>query len=87
MEQPTLLAPPEYEIRTVADFLKVPVRRRENCIAEFKDWLALCDSILAALNGDDDPPPAAFSYFRWIDDGRRDIDVVIEVALVADSPK
>jgi hypothetical protein len=31
----------QYEIRTVADFLKVPASRIEVCLRDFQDWLVL----------------------------------------------
>ena len=58
--------PKAYEIRTVADFLKVPPERITDCLAEF----ALCLSIARENKG-----VVAFGGFRWIDDGKRNVAV------------
>lgn len=61
-------APARYEIRTVADFLKVPADRRAACLAEFPKCLEYAEAFGGFLdacgaNG------ARFDVYVWTDDG------------------
>ena len=56
----------EYEIRTVADFLKVPSDRRENCLADFDAWLDYVE--VAAQMVIPDVGRVMTDVFRWKDD-------------------
>ncbi len=61
-----------YEIRTLADFLKVPLARRGVCLREFGAWLSVgeyCEAI-APVRADRD-------VFRWTDGGQNDLYVVL----------
>lgn len=66
---------PEYEIRTIADFLAVPEKSIDACLADFKAWLELArkpKEINAAINAILDVPAAASfmnTIFTWRDDG------------------
>ena len=60
-----------YEIRTVADMLKVPADKRQEMLRDFYTWLTFADSIKidtkafkASINTD---------VFVWIDDGREGV--------------
>ena len=76
-----------YEIRTVADFLKVPEARRRICLREFHSWLDIQASITNLLcvasetiNGADDAlKPENIRWqnqaFNWNDDGKATISV------------
>jgi hypothetical protein len=65
---------PEYELRTVQDFLKVPEDRRALCLHEFGQWLemaarvellrGLLDAAGAKLTND------PFEAFCWVDDDK-----------------
>lgn len=75
-----------YEIRTVADFLKVPAERRRICLREFDAWCALQEGVtdlLCAASGalDGDLTPADLHWqnevFRWNDDGEACLSVQI----------
>src|SRR5688572_8587838 len=68
-----------FEIRTVADFLKVPEERRRICLREFHSWMAMGqgvrDLLLAVGDSMQTPiPPEAITFrtdvFRWHDDGK-----------------
>lgn len=68
----------KYEIRTVADFQKVPDERLDVCLDEFADFVRLSRvtvalfSSLAGVSGGE--------TFHWIDDGERRVTVRLEVA-------
>ena len=74
-----------YELRTVADFLKVPEDRRCICLREFHAWLymqeAVPDLLVAAsesLGGGftrDDIRLREADVFAWVDDGKATISV------------
>jgi len=67
---------PEYEIKTVQDFLKVPADRMEECLTEFRDFLDLSRETVEAckvvgkLLGTE-PPETIVQAFIWSDDGER----------------
>ncbi len=67
---------PTYEIKTVADFLKVPEQRREACMKEFLDFLTLAGATVGAANAladlmGLDKSQNRVEAFTWIDDGER----------------
>jgi hypothetical protein len=63
--------PKTYHIETVADFLKVPQDRLDDCLAEFRTVLR-CVEPFEALTGAEIVPS-----FTWVDDGNRHISVDI----------
>lgn len=74
-----------YEIRTVADFMKVPESRRYVCLREFHSWLSIQVSIvelfMAVADGMGTPLPSDAiqmqepDVFRWHDDGKATVSV------------
>lgn len=84
-----------YEIRTVADFLKVPEARRRICLREFHSWLGIQADITALLVAASDASggglkPENFHWhtdvFRWNDDGEGCISVrMVELPKSADA--
>ena len=71
----------EYDIRTLADFNKVPKERRAACLTEFLDYLAFVDRM--PLQND-----AQHLGFVWKDDGKRVCTgVIIEAEVLADLAK
>jgi len=69
--------PTTYEIRTVADFLKVPEPRWAACLEEFLVCLAcaaatadLLDAVGESLNATAPPFNGKLQVFRWTDDGQ-----------------
>ena len=75
-----------YEIRTVFDFLKVPEDRRRICLREFHAWLMLHESIQSLIQAGLEAAGApiqseAISFrgdcFRWVDDGKAIMTVLI----------
>lgn len=62
-----MTSPLTYEIRSVHDFLTVPIDRLVDCLHEFPVWLATMAAIRATM-GDLVKLPQAFI---WIDDGKR----------------
>jgi hypothetical protein len=62
-----------YEIRTLADFLKVPKDKRVSMIVDFLHWLAICDDkelIDAQMSGLlGCGAPLMTDVFTWNDDG------------------
>lgn len=76
-----------YEIRTVADFLKVPTERRRICLREFHSWLDIQKSMIDLLCAASDAldgglKPEHFTWrnevFRWVDDGKAVMSVTME---------
>jgi hypothetical protein len=64
-----------YEIKTVADFLKVPANRVEACLTDFRDWLtlghnarAMANIVEQAFEVPDGTMTMQFTRFMWIDD-------------------
>lgn len=69
----------EYEIKTVADFLKVPEDRIGQCLAEFEGWLRLArsdqtDGLLRTLLGANGK--FLNDCFYWRDDGKPGLSCV-----------
>lgn len=72
----------EYQIETVADFLKVPTDRRAKCLEEFAEWIELAEALTdftAACNLETEPV-----RFDWIDDGKRKKTVIFDASPQAD---
>ena len=71
-----------YQIKTVADFLKVPKAKRADCLADFQDWLAIMDdhkgleSWLDILGGTKGAFSTQYNSFTWVDDGKRGVSGV-----------
>lgn len=57
-----------YEIRSLSDFLKVPVDRRALCLTEFSAWLDLIET-----NNNDGIFRVREDRFRWIDDDKGEL--------------
>lgn len=64
-----------YKIETVADFLKVPEDRLDDCLKEFAAWVVISKSMI----GFSDSCGAGLEVigFTWVDDGKNDITVNI----------
>lgn len=62
-----------YEIRTVADFVKVPADRIDDCLAEFA--VALVVGRMAAAISDQ----IKFPLFTWHDDGKKEAQINVEI--------
>jgi hypothetical protein len=79
-EQLPLIEPTSYELRTVADFAKVPRERRAACLAEFATYLKMHDDFMVLMTPEDRPGCVTFHHMVWIDDGARNVSVTLEVA-------
>jgi hypothetical protein len=63
-----------YSIKTVHDFAKVPEDRLDECLHEFKMWLALmafANSLVEECGEDASLQIQHPQSFDWIDDGKR----------------
>lgn len=74
---------PRYEIKTVQDFLTVPVDRLEACLTEFRDYLEYARDImeLAKLAGEmvgAKETKTSVGSFNWCDDGIRKGTINVE---------
>ena len=75
----------EYIIETVNDFLKVPEDKIDLCLSEFKEALNISRLMMeiAAIgyectHGEKPQSPLAMMpYFKWIDDGEKNITITI----------
>jgi hypothetical protein len=74
---------PRYRIKSVGDFLAVPVDKRGDCLKDFAFWLSMADkkdAIDKALIGlfgiPDDSTPLSITTFVWVDDGIEGISSV-----------
>ena len=76
-----------FEIRTVADFLKVPEARRRICLREFHAWLHigqatvdLFEVVGQSLGYESirDAIAPQYDVFRWHDDGEATVSVQIQ---------
>jgi ribosomal protein L37E len=67
-----------YELRTVKDFYDVPVEKRAACLEDFSSWLAMMEEFHQLL-GDIEGIRSDRDVFRWIDDGKHDMNVSIGV--------
>lgn len=83
-----------YEIRTVGDFFQVPEERRRICLREFHSWMVIQEGVTALLVAAGASLDTAIttnqlhwenSVFRWMDDGKACISVVMTVAKAAES--
>ena len=69
----------QYTIRTVGDFVAVPEDRVAACLAEFAEFLTLArevSELTRAAGGV--VVHCEFPEYTWIDDGRRDVSVMLE---------
>lgn len=64
-----------YEIRTLADFLKVPEARRGACLREFATYLKIVDPLTRLIG-----VPHELKEYRWTDDGVRHLNVELRPA-------
>lgn len=68
--------PITYEIRTVEDFLAVPVERLDVCLMEFATWLGVrhlagtLEQLIGARTH-----PSSIGVFAWTDDGKGEIRI------------
>jgi hypothetical protein len=61
----------EYEIATLADFLKVPKEKLPECMVDFMGWLVMKrneSAICASLGAE--PGQVRIDRFIWLDDGK-----------------
>ena len=75
----------QYEIQTVADFLKIPEDRQADCLSEFADSLDTARTMIeivkaAGIAAGVDTNPT-FGPFIWIDDGKRDQTVEVRTEM------
>lgn len=63
------------EIRTVADFYKVPKERRSLCLSEFLIWMTVCE-VTDAMG----LSKSVRDVFKWIDDDKGEMHVNIKPA-------
>ena len=66
---------PEYEIRTVGDFLAVPESRLDECLAEFREFLGLARDMVSMSKAMEKLVGVQAENkevsFVWVDDGKR----------------
>ena len=76
--------PPTYTLRTVGDFLAVPVDRLDACLADFRDSIEAAKGIREAVvaiteqehgPGCVGPEVLALNAWTWTDDGERKMNV------------
>lgn len=78
--------PTEHELRTVADFQRVPKEKRAAMLTDFANWLDAMDE-LSDLLGDfiaAGQVKADHGVFRWIDDGKHDAFITLRPMTDAD---
>lgn len=63
--------PERYELKTVADFFKVPAEKRAACIHDFGLWLEMHDGFRELFSGISGVR-AHTETFGWIDDDKHD---------------
>lgn len=94
------MSPPTYDIRTVADFLKVPEDRIGECLREFRIMLDMARATTSLLGNIADSmadEPGAkhkrgdvhfvmLDRFEWIDDNLGEAHLTIDVAEKAKAP-
>ena len=74
---------PEYTIKEVGDFLKVPKDRLDACLEEFKTFLQASRSFMEMANAmagllGADKSQNVLESFVWIDDGERNGTIHIQ---------
>ena len=80
----------EYNIKSVNDFLSVPLNRIDDCLSEFKEFLELAHELKAMaatigeLTGSDGSSDV--TGFVWIDDGKRDKIIRLNTELRVSPP-
>lgn len=72
-----------YEIRTVADFLKVPEARWEACLKDFRCWLEVLRAVQPFQEAGIGVRMNA-EFFGWIDDDKH--DAVVNIAIIHEPP-
>jgi hypothetical protein len=75
--------PQRYEITTLADFLKVPAERRQDCLTDFLMWLAMHEQARQMTEFKDIRFP--MDQFVWIDDGQQ--GPILRIAVHNKGPK
>lgn len=81
------MAPPEYEIRTLDDFAKVPDDRLDVCLSEFAVAVRMhrgTEEVLNALAREyfpagNNPVSVKPLRFVWIDDGETDFKLTVDI--------
>lgn len=68
----------KYRIANVSDFFAVPVEKREHCLHDFRLWLECLDE-LGTFFGGIDGVGTVRDEFVWIDDGKSDVNVGVEI--------
>ena len=63
-----------YEIKTIADFMAVPVDRIDECLAELRVAIALSHEMARLAN-----MTATLKKFSWIDDGKSDYSITAKL--------
>lgn len=76
--------PVRYELRTVKDFFLVPEERRGDCLHDFGLWVSVMIS-LDELFGDIKGFRSKTDVFAWLDDGRHDAVLSVNVLHGPDS--
>ena len=80
---------PELEMRTVEDFLKVPIDKIDHCLEDFKSWLMVYHSAEAmaqyrvkqmGITLPELQKVFKSDHFVWIDDGKHDATITISKA-------
>ena len=73
-----------YELRSVADFLSVPEDKRAHCLADFRLWLVMVGEMAAHFR---DVPgiKVPLDRFTWLDDGKHDAHIHVEMANTRDA--
>jgi len=76
----------KYEMRTVNDFLKVPIDRLDDCLKEFKTALTMHKNLseLIKIAGDtlskhNPVEETRMPSFTWIDDDKKNMKVKISI--------
>jgi hypothetical protein len=70
----------EYKIATIADFLKVPEEKQEQCLRDFFAWLTLARQAKeleqSLAGGILEGTTLGLDSFLWIDDGKDGLSAV-----------
>lgn len=75
----------EYKIEKITDFLEVPEDRLDDCLVDFKSFLEHTKPLLALaktgaeLLGQDPEEAIKLMGFTWVDDGKTDGELNLEV--------
>lgn len=77
-----------YNLRTVEDFLDVPVEKLPACLVDFLSWIDIMRELRNANFLAENVKPIP-DQFQWVDDGKHDVGITIrlkEPPVVADVP-